>query len=133
MHMLSSATMLILPISRAWMHSRAARRVYTVCAVLALALGGTLMGTHAAQAVIGAETLPSPTAAVLKVVLIPEVIGTALLWVAMFYFWFGFDRSHWLARALWFCVISFLAPLGLALYCFFVYRKWAGNEEQQPS
>src|SRR4030081_2344279 len=77
--------MLILPISRPGMFSRVARCVYLVCSVLALALSGTLAGTRAAQAVIGSHTLPPATAAVLRLVLIPEVFGTALLWVAMLY------------------------------------------------
>ena len=115
---------LILPIPRTWMVSRAARRVYLVCAVLALALSGTLVGTRAAQSVIGSRTLPPTTALVLRLALIPEVIGSALLWVAMLYFWFGFDQSSWLKRALWFPFLFFFVPVALALYYLLVYRKF---------
>jgi hypothetical protein len=122
--------MLILPISRAWMDSRAARSVYLICSVLALALSGTLMGTRAAQAAIGSHALPPATAAILRVLLVPEVIGSALLWVAMLYFWFNFDRSSLLKRALWFPFIFCFIPLALALYHFFVYRKWTRSDAQ---
>ncbi|MGA7080704.1 MAG: hypothetical protein WBY61_18515 [Terriglobales bacterium] len=113
------------------MDSREARGLYLACAVLALALSGTLMGTRAAQSVIGSRTLPSATAVVLRLVLIPEVIGSALLWVAMLYFWFNFDCSSWLKRALWFPFIFFFIPLALALYYFFVYRKWARSDAER--
>jgi len=36
------------------------------------------------------------------------IIGTATLWVAMWYFWFTFDRSQWWKRALW-CFVYSLA------------------------
>jgi hypothetical protein len=125
--------MLILPISRSWMNSRAARRLYFACSLLALALTGTLMGVRGAQGAIGTHTLPPATAALLRLVLIPEVIGTALLWVAMLYFWFSFDPSSWLKRALWFPFIFFLLPAALALYQFFVYRKWARSDSEAPT
>ena len=125
--------MLILPIPRTWMDSRPARGAYLTCAVLALVLSGTLMGTRAAQSVVRPHTLPPATAVVLRLVLIPEVIGSALLWVAMLYFWFNFDRSSWLKRALWFPFIFFCAPLTHALYHFFVYRKWARSDGQTSS
>ena len=122
--------MLILPISRTWMVSRAARCLYLVCSVLALALTGTLAGTRAAQDATGSHRLPPATAVVLRMVLIPEVIGSALLWVAMLYFWLSFDRSSWLTRALWFPFLFFFIPPALALYNFFVYRKWAGSDRE---
>jgi hypothetical protein len=125
--------MLILPISRTWMDSPAARSVYLACSVLALALTGTLMGTRAAQSVTGFHALPSATASVLRLVLIPEVVGSAVLWVAMLYFWFNFDRSPWLLRALWFVFLSSFIPLAHVLYHFSVYRKWTHRDEQAPS
>jgi hypothetical protein len=125
--------MLILPISRTWVCSHAARRVYLVCSVLALALGGTLAGTRAAQAFVGSTNLPPITAALLWLVLIPEVIGLALLWAGMLYFWFNFDQSSWLTRALWFPFIFFFLPYGLFLYHFLVYRKWTRSDRQTSS
>jgi hypothetical protein len=112
------------------MYSRAARCVYLVCSVLALALSGTQAGTGAAQAVIGSQALPPATTAVLRLALIPEAIGSGLLWVAMLYFWFSFDPSSWLKRALWFSFLFFFIPLALALYYFLIYRKWTRNDGQ---
>jgi len=40
----------------------------------------------------------------------------------MWYFWFGFDNSGWLKKAIWFLSLYFLLPIGPALYYFFVYR-----------
>jgi len=128
----SSRPMMILPISRNWLVSRTARRVYLICSVLTLALIGTLAGTRAAQVVAKSQTLPSATAAILRLVLIPEVIGASLLWVAMLYFWFNFDQSSWVHRALWFPFIFCFLPIGLVLYQFFVYRKWTRNDRQTP-
>jgi hypothetical protein len=101
--------------------------------VLALALGATIAGTRAAQAVVGSHTLPPTTATLLRLVLIPEVVGLALLWVAMLYFWFNFDRSSWLTRAVWFPFIFFFLPYGLVLYHFFVYRKCTRSDTQTSS
>jgi hypothetical protein len=46
----------------------------------------------------------------------------------MLYFWFGFDRSSWLARAFWFLPLYFLFPFGAVFYCFIVYRKWTNEQ-----
>jgi hypothetical protein len=124
--------MLILPITRSWMLSRRARQVYTVCAVLNLIFVGTVIGTRTAQEFAHVATLPPLTDALLTVVWIPGIAATALLWVAMFYFWFGFDQSHWMTRALWFVALFFFAPYGPALYCFFVYRRRTSSEIQGP-
>ena len=131
--MVSSRPMMILPISRNWLVSLTARRVYLVCSLLSLALSGTLAGTRAALVVVSSQTLPPATAAFLRLVLIPEVIGGALLWVAMLYFWFNFDQSSWLKRALWFPFVFCFIPVGLALYQFLVYRKWTRSDRQTPS
>lgn len=51
---------------------------------------------------VRSATLSPYAALVLRILLYPEIVGTALLWVAMLYFWFGFDHSHFLKKALWF-------------------------------
>jgi len=60
---------------------------------------------------------------VVKVILFPEILGAAVLWVAMWYFWFGFDRSHYLLRALSFILLFFFGPLGASIYYFATYRR----------
>jgi hypothetical protein len=117
--------MLYLPITRAWIVSPLARRSYLLCALLAVALFGTLVAVSAAMVASGVRSLAGAPAAVLtvKVLILPEVFGTAALSVAMWYFWFTFDRSSWAKKALWFPPLYFFPTMGPALYYFFVYRR----------
>ena len=115
--------MLYLPINRSWLFSLTAQRIYFVSALLALALTATLMGVHMAMRVAGTRTLTRDAASVIRVLLYPEVLGMAILWAAMWYFWFGFDRSHYFKRTIWFFLLFFVAPFGPLLYYFVVYRR----------
>jgi hypothetical protein len=129
--------MLYLPINRSWLFSLTARRVYLVSALLAIALTAILIGVHTAMAAARMSALTPLAAALVRGLLYPEILGTALLWAAMWYFWLGFDRSHYLKRAIWFCCLFFLAPVGPVLYYFAVYRRSASlpnaqNGESQP-
>lgn len=58
-----------------------------------------------------------------KFLLFPEILGAALLWIAMWYFWFGFERSHYLLKALTFVLLFFFGPLGTLIYYFAIYRR----------
>jgi hypothetical protein len=126
--------MLILPISRGWLFSRIARRTYFLCTLLTLALGATLIGSRAAMTTARSAMLSPDAALVLRTVLYPEIVGTALLWVAILYFWFGFDHSHFLKKALWFLCLMCMSPLATPFYYFLVYRRYAVREgaAQQP-
>lgn len=125
--------MMILPIPRSWILSRTAERIYLYCAILSMALSGTWIGTRAAQIFAGKPTLSPGTATALLLILFAEVVGAALLWVAMQYFWFGFDHSSWLMRAFWFLVLWSVLPLFWALYYFFVYRKELGAQRMRST
>lgn len=129
----SIASMLILPISRSWIVSRAAERVYMISAVLSLALSGTVLGTRIAQIVLHANRLPERTGTIVGIVLVPEVLGAAILWAGMLYFWFGFDESHWLARAFWFLCLCSILPLFWSLYYFVVYRRHSAERAEITS
>jgi hypothetical protein len=117
--------MFYLPITKDWILSPLANRIYLVCALLVIALFGTLVATSLAVAVSGVRSLSDVPSAVflVKVLILPEVFGTALLSIAMWYFWFTFDRSSWLRKALWFTPLYFLPTIGPTLYYFFVYRR----------
>jgi hypothetical protein len=119
--------MLYLPITRNWIISRTARTVYLVCTVLAFALFGALFAITLAMAHSQVRSLsPFPLALdVARLVLLPGILGTATLTVAMWYFWFGFDKSSWIRKAFWFLPLYFLLPIGPAFYYFFVYRRIA--------
>jgi hypothetical protein len=87
------------------------------------------MAVHAAPAASRIGTLTPSAAAILRPLLFPEILGTALLWVAMWYFWFSIDRSHFLKKALWFVALALFAPLGPVFYYFFVFRQYARQTE----
>ena len=63
----------------------------------------------------------SQARSLVRFLLFPEILGTALLWIAMWYFWFGFDRSHYLKKAVSFTLLFFLPPIG-TFYYFLTYR-----------
>jgi hypothetical protein len=115
--------MLYLPISQSWLFSTTARRIYFASALLTVALVGTLLAIYMAMAAAGTRALTPSASPVVRILLFPEIAGEAALWVGMWYFWFGFDRSHYLKKAMWFVSLFFLAPLGTLLYYFFVYRR----------
>jgi hypothetical protein len=123
--------MLFLPISHSWLFSRTARRVYFVSALLALAFIATRIGVHAAMAAAGASALNVRAGSVVRLLLFPEIFGAAVLWIGMWYFWFGFDHSHYLQKAAWFMLLFFLVPVGTVAYYFFVYRR--NPSESQPT
>ena len=117
--------MLYLPIKKTWIISRTARRVYLVCALAALSFFGVLIASMMAFRMSGHTTLEGIAAAgfIVRILLWPGLVGTALLSVAMWYFWLGFDNSGWLKKAIWFVPLYFLLPFGPAFYYFFVYRR----------
>jgi len=114
------------------MVSPSARRIYLICALLSIALFGTLVAVRAAMVASDVRSLAGTAVSIVKVLILPEVIGTAALSVAMWYFWFTFDRSSWVRKACWFPPLYYLPTMGPALYYFFVYRRsTAALEEQQ--
>ena len=122
--------MLYLPITKNWIVSTLARRVYLVCAVLSLLLMGTIIGTQAAILASDPFSISTSAATVylLRVVLFPAMVGTAVLSIAMWYFWFNFDKSRWLRKTLWFLPLYLLLGIGPALYYFLVYRRQLSEE-----
>ncbi|MGH9496399.1 MAG: hypothetical protein ACRD3B_15470 [Candidatus Sulfotelmatobacter sp.] len=99
---------------------------------MSLSLVATLMGVRAALSVARVNALTRDSAAIVRVLLFPEIIGAAILWIAMWYFWFGFDRSHYLKKAGWFVALFFLAPLGPVFYYFFAFRRYVVQAEVSP-
>jgi hypothetical protein len=119
-----SPYMLYLPINRSWIVSRRAQHVYFACAIAVLSLIGTYFAARMALFATGKSLVPgSPAVLILQVLLSPGIFGTALLSVAMWYFWFGFDRSGWLKKTIWFVPLYFFLPLGPVFYYFWVYRR----------
>ena len=84
-----------------------------------------------AMATVGTRTPAAPASAVVRTLLYPEVAGVAVLRIGMWYFWFGFDSSHYLKKAVWFVLLGFLAPFGTLLYYFLVYRHFVAPQSQE--
>ena len=84
-----------------------------------------------AMSAAGAHALVAPASAVVRTLLYPEMAGAAVLWIGMWYFWFGFDSSHYFKKAIWFVLLGFLAPFGTILYYFFVYRHLIAAQSQE--
>ena len=115
------------------MFSSLARKTYFVCAGLTLGLMATQMGARIAMSSARAMALTPSAALLLKFLLYPEIAGSAILWVAMLYFWFTFDHSRLLKRGLWFPFILLFIPVTLVLYYALVYRRAAAAEVATPS
>lgn len=128
--MLTCPAMLYLPIKKSWIVSPSARRVYFVCALAAFSLFGVFVASRAAIGASGAASLADyPTAALtVRLLVWPGVLGTALLSIAMWYFWLSFDDSSWIKKAFWFLPLYFLLALGPAFYYFLVYRRSTASE-----
>ena len=117
--------MIYLPITKSWIISKTARVVYCVCSVLACMLFGALFAVLCAMAFSGVNSLSAfPLAlSIARAILLPEIFGSATLTIAMWYFWFNFDKSSWVRKAFWVLPLYFLLPMGPALYYFFVYLR----------
>ena len=116
--------MLYLPITRSWICSRSAQGVYFCCALANLYPFAVLLGARIAFEVSAMPMKNADAAsALVKALLWPGVLGTALLAVAMWYFWFTFDPSHEMTKAFWLPVLLLSLTLGPLLYYFFLYRK----------
>jgi len=85
--------MLYLPISRNWIVSRIAVRTYFICALAALSLFGVIIASRMALGSAGFESFESSSTAALFVrcLVWPGILSTAMLCIAMWYFWCNFD------------------------------------------
>ena len=106
-------------ISKEWMVSGRAHRIYRLSATLSLTFMIFLM------AIKPVREIPESLFPAVKLLLFLGVAGSAITLVAMQYFLFGFDNSSPLKKLFWFCVML-LPPLGPALYCFIVYSRQSG-------
>lgn len=112
--------------------SLTARRIYFVCALLAISLPAVFIATRMALDTSGISAISAvPIAAlVVRWLVFPGILGTAVLSVAMWYFWFSFDRSSWGKKMMWFLPLYLLVGIGPVLYYFFVYRS--SQDPAQP-
>jgi len=119
--------MLYLPITRNWILSRRAQRVYFPCAILTFYLFVLFLAGRTA-AMVSSQGISPVTMMLLRLFLWPGIIGKAVLAVGMWYFWFNFDRSHWMIKAFWFVLLFLGLAVGAAIYYVLVYRRSAALE-----
>jgi hypothetical protein len=127
--------MLKLPISRSWILSRKAQSVYLASAIVCLSFWPIFIGAIAALVFSEQKSFDNfPAAArIIETLFFVCAVGTGTLTVAMEYFWYGYDSSHWLKKAIWFPVTFLVPVLGPVLYYFFVYRRSPVIEQSGPA
>jgi hypothetical protein len=116
-------------INRPWVVSPGASRVYLVSAVLATLFYACKIGVSLALSVAASRwsDISWIVAVPLFLTQLVSVIGTAVLWVAMMYYWYSFDPRSDGARGVWLLVLL-LGPLGSLIYYFAVYRRYSRTE-----
>lgn len=112
--------MLYLSITASWILSRGAQCLYLACSIANLGLFLLMIAKPLSFWPFGRVTAGILEA---KFILWPCILGAAVLRVAMWYFWFTFDQSHWMKKTLWFVVQFFSYSFGTPLYYFFGYRR----------
>lgn len=111
--------MMYVRISRNWLFSPTAQRIYLLCAILNLALLATRLGIATA----GVSTMSRTTVLLLKGFLFLEILGSAVLFVGMSYCWLGFKGSY-AKKGFWIVFVKFCLITALVYY-FAVYRRTA--------
>jgi hypothetical protein len=116
--------MLYLPLTKAWIISKPAKYVYLLASVLALALFAFVIAMFFAYEFLGREAVRGSSAFALlnTAIVLPGVLASALIWVAMWYHWFQYYRPDG-SRGISFVLLLALGWLGAALYFFFVYAR----------
>ena len=103
-------------ISRGWILSRTARRVYRLSAAVSIFL---FFGW---VALLLRWPIPENLEPLVQPLLLLGVLGAGTTFVGMEYFLLRFDNSPALKQIFWFCVMLF-PILGAALFCFLVYSR----------
>lgn len=119
--------MMYFSVSRGWLFSRTSQRVYLLCAILDLAFLATQVGITTAMKFSGVYSLPPTTRIVVGFLLVPEVIGTAMLAVGMTYCWLAMGGSCG-RKLVWILFIN-LFLFTMPIYYFAVYRRLAAKQD----
>jgi magnesium-transporting ATPase (P-type) len=126
------------PVPRAWILSPRARRFYLFCAIADSVLFAIFVVEQAALA-LGSNTVVESFLTILfsghSILLWLGTLGGVLLTLAMWCFWFAFDRSTFTSRLIWFLPLFFLFLTGPVVYHFVVYRPQSAlmTRDGQPN
>jgi hypothetical protein len=111
-------------VSDTWLVSATAKKVYIAAALLTVLFFGLLIAILAATVFAGGSLAQSPwLSSVLKALLFICILGTALLDVSMWYFWYRFHPSDGMSKALWAGLFIISGPIGALLYFVAVYLR----------
>ncbi len=119
--------MMYFSVSREWLFSRTSQRVYLLSAILDLAFLGTQVGIVTAMKFSGVYSSSPTTRIVVGFLLVPEVIGTAVLAVGMTYCWLAMGGSCG-RKLVWILFIN-LFLFTMPIYYFAVYRRLGGKKD----
>lgn len=107
-----------------WLISATAKRIYIASALLTVFFLGVLLAISFGSFAAGGSLRQSPTAVLLlKLMLFPGILGTAVLWVAMWYYLLLFHPPDSTAKPLWAAALWLLGPVGSLLYFAFHYLR----------
>jgi hypothetical protein len=103
--------------------STRAKTLYLICAILTAAMFLTIVALQAAMILADMPVEKSFFVRLLAFpILLSGVFGTATLWVAMWYHWFGYYEDSALCKGLWLVCFILFGPLASIFYYFFPYR-----------
>lgn len=111
-------------IPQKWLISQAAQRVYFVAAgflgtCLLFIMGDVIWIASAGGGVQSARIADT----IFVALLVPGILGTSVLNVAMWYFWLRCHSDETHSKGLWLLVLWLLSPIGALFYFLFFYRK----------
>lgn len=109
---------------RHWLVSARARRVYSICAQVGLFLFiGLYVFVGMALELAGVRLSEFPLLKwIVWALMVPGVVATAIVRVAMWFFWVRFHPPDSFGKGLWLLVLL-LGSFGSFLYLVFVYRR----------
>jgi len=87
------------------------------------------MGIAAAMVTASASVVPPSVSLVAAILLLPAVVGSAILLVGMSYCWLGIGGSY-KKKLLWILLLR-LFLVAMPIYYFFFYRPMVAREKQE--
>jgi hypothetical protein len=107
-----------------WLVSPVAQRVYLGAAsclgTFLLFLVGDVVWIAAARGGVQSARIADT---IFMVLLVPGILGTSVLNVAMWYFWLRCHSNETHSKGFWLLVLWWLSPIGALFYFAFFYRK----------
>jgi hypothetical protein len=111
-------------IKDSWLISPAAKRIYVASALLSVGYFGLLIAIELGAALADKTLRHSPLVLLfLKLLLLPCVLGMAVMHVGMNYFWLRCHPNERTSKVPWLAILLGLGPVGSLLYFIFFYLR----------